>query len=82
MATRKTTASFSLSSVDFSVITGETGSRHSGRASMVFALAIAAGLQLFDRRAGQDQRVGTDHAVDIGPDRRQRIDADDVKAEA
>ncbi len=49
---------------------------------MVFALAIAAGLQLFDRRAGQDQRVGTDHAVDIGPDRRQRIDADDVKAEA
>ena len=45
---------------------------------MVFALAIAAGLQLFDRRAGQDQRVGAKDVIDVGPDRRQRIDADDV----
>src|SRR3546814_3614764 len=45
---------------------------------MVFALAIAAGLQLFDRRAGQDQRVGAKDVIDIGPDRRQRIDADDI----
>src|SRR3546814_21191154 len=45
---------------------------------MVFALAIETGLQLFDRRAGQDQRVGAKDVIDIGPDRRQRVDADDI----
>src|SRR3546814_5802983 len=45
---------------------------------MVFALAIAAGLQLFDRRAGQDQRVGTDDVIDIGTDGGQRVDTDEV----
>src|SRR3546814_14475957 len=45
---------------------------------MVFALAIETGLQLFDRRAGQDQRVGAKDVIDIGPDRRQRVDADDL----
>src|SRR3546814_3806369 len=45
---------------------------------MVFALAIAACLQLFDRRACQDLRVGTDEVIDIGTDGAQRVDTDEV----
>src|SRR3989344_4222003 len=39
---------------------------------------METGLQLFDRRAGQDQRVGTDDVIDVGTRRRHRVDADEV----
>ena len=45
-------------------------------------LAIEPGLQLLDRGAGQDQRLVAHDVVDIGADRRQQVDALEVRRSA
>jgi hypothetical protein len=50
--------------------------------SIAVFLAIETCLQLFDRSAGQHQRVMLQDVIDVGADRRQHIDADEVRARA
>src|SRR4029078_7872619 len=83
-ATRNTTELCSDSMVDFSVMCGaRTMSywRASGAAFCGF-LAIEACLQLLDRGAGQDQRLVAHDVVDVGADRREQVDALEIRRSA
>src|SRR4051794_31548623 len=67
--------------VDFSVMWGASTMskwRASGAAFCGF-LAIEPGLQLFDRGAGQNERFVAHDVVDVGADRREQVDALQVR---
>src|SRR5436190_6169137 len=82
-ATLNTTELFSDSMVDFSVMCGEsTMSKWCASGAACCFLAIEPGLQLFDRSAGQNQRVVPHDVVNIGAERGHQVDALEVRRSA
>src|SRR3954447_16092148 len=79
-ATRNTTELDSASMVVFSVMCGaSTMSKWRASGAVCGFLAIEPGLQLFDRGAGQDERLVAHDVVHIGAHRRQQVDALEVR---
>src|SRR3954447_6734023 len=79
-ATRNTTELDSASMVVFSVMCGaSTMSKWRASGAVCGFLAIEPGLQLFDRGAGQDQRLVAHDVVHIGANRGQQVDALEVR---